>query len=263
MAKFVKQTFTGYKEVQGGYSDPECEYVIQSINEYGNDAERIEKAEKEVRSAKHQFKKEIREWIQKYNTVVDAYNSLKEYAQELEEKESLPEGMVAISEEELNGYKKAVRIVRDRAVQQIDKAKADEHGYMLLRADKRKYERNTGKAWLITKSTPYSIKIGLNEAFSMIERDLKEFYGLKELLVFGIDKYGCVRRLSVKDLLNYYERYFKNGDDTSGIGNEDVVKALEWMDKTNGVMAFEISRIAKNAATGCYEVSYWATALNN
>lgn len=262
MAKFVKQTFTGYKEVQGGYSDPECEYAIQSINEYVNDAERIEKAEKEARSAKHQLKKEKREWIEKYNTLVEAYNSLKEYAEELEAKESLPEGMMAISEEELNGYKKAVRIVRDRAVQQVDKAKADEHGYTLLRADKRKYERNKGKAWLITRSTPYSIKIGLDEAFSMIERDLKEFYGLRELLVLSAENDGCVRRLSTRDLLSYYEGYFQNNNDTSDIGNKDILKSLEWMRKTNGVIAFEISRIAKNAATGCYEVSYWATALN-
>ena len=66
---------------------------------------------------------------------------------------------------EYYGYEKAVRIVKDRAIQQVDKATADKYGYTLMRADKKRYNyEQDEKAWLITRNTPYSIKIGLEEA---------------------------------------------------------------------------------------------------
>ena len=72
---------------------------------------------------------------------------------------------VMIDIQTFHGMKKAVRIVRDRAMQQIDKAKADVHGYTLVRAVKKK------EVWSITKSTPYSIKIPFEEA-SVLKDDL-------------------------------------------------------------------------------------------
>lgn len=262
MPRFVRQTITGYKDVKGGYSDPECEYVIQSKQEYMKDVDCVQQAQREVTIAKNQLRDRDKEWEKKYRKLYTAYESWKNHAESLEEKESLPEGMVAISEEELNGYKKAVRIVRDRAKQQIDKSKADDHGYTLLRADRRYYERKMGKAWLVTKSTPYSVKIGLEEAYSMIERDLIDFYGYRGLPVLSESDYGKDQKtLSVKDLLDYYERFFVKEEDTSWIGNQEMIAAIRWMAQTNGMVGFEISRIAKNAASGCYEVSYWTTTL--
>ena len=87
---------------------------------------------------------------------------------------------VLIPIEEYNGYEKALRIVHDRALQQIEKSKADEHGYTPLRAEKRCY-KSLSYAWLITRRTPYSIKIKLEDAMTLIERDLSEHYNLKEI----------------------------------------------------------------------------------
>lgn len=258
MARFVKAGLTGYKDVQGGYSDPECEYVILSKKEYMADVHRIDQAEREATSAKNELSSSNQEWKKKYDKLYSAYESWRKHAEDLEQKESIPEGMVAISEEELNGYKKAIRIVRDRALQQVEKSKADEHGYTLLRADRRQYERKSGKAWLVTKSTPYSIKIAPKDALYMIETDLREFYSLRNLPVVSHD-FNYDKTLSVGDLLRYYDRYFNNEEDYSDIRNEEMLCALTWMAETNGTIVFEISRLARNAATGCYEVSYWAT----
>ena len=263
MPRFVKQTFTGYKDVPGGASDPELEYVIHGKSEYEELWRRIHKAEKEEYEARQKASTNSQEWKQKYDSVYEAYKSWKqraeELAEEIENQEAIPEGMVAITEQELNGYKKAVRIVRDRAKQQIDKAKADEHGYTLMRADKRQYDREAGKAWLITMSTPYSIKLSLSEASAIIERDLRDFYGLRDRPIVEEFDYGYRKVLSVSDLLEYYERFIVNGEETHRIGNMEMIRGIRWLMETKGRVAFELSRISRNIATGCYEVSYWAT----
>lgn len=259
MPRFVKQTFTGYRDVPGGASDPELEYVIHSKSEYEELWRRIYKAEREEYEARQKAAANSQEWKRKYDNLFEAYKSWKQRAEELESKETLPDGMVAITEKELNGYEKAVRIVRDRAKQQIDKAKADEHGYTLLRADKRQYDRKSGKAWLITMSTPYSIKMSLSEASAIVERDLKEFYGLRDLPVLEVTNYGHVKVLPISDVIEYYERFIVNEEETYRIGNEQMLTGIRWLKETNGRVAFELSRLARNAATGCYEVSYWAT----
>ena len=113
MARFVKQGSFGYRDVDLW----DCESVILTKQEYislSRKEEELEKAQKDLTEYKKRCVQLSRE-----------YKSLKGRLDQLEGMETLPEGMVAVSEEELNGYKKAVRIVRDRAKQQIDKAKAD------------------------------------------------------------------------------------------------------------------------------------------
>jgi hypothetical protein len=184
------------------------------------------------------------------------YKNLKGRLDQLEGMETLPEGMVAVSEEELNGYKKAVRIVRDRAKQQIDKAKADKNGYTLLRAEKRKYGRDKGSAWLITKGTPYSIKMDFAEASALIAQDLREFYGFIDIPAWDWKGRYEQEKLSIKEMLSYNDSY-KNGD-RSGMQNEKILFYLDWLDRYRWKIIFEVSRFAQNHATGCYEVSYWA-----
>ena len=42
---------------------------------------------------------------------------------------------VVVPKNEYYGLRNALRIVHDRALQQVDKSKVDEHGYRLLRCD--------------------------------------------------------------------------------------------------------------------------------
>lgn len=250
MAKFVKQGNFGYKEVQGGERSSEYENVILTRQEY-------ETTRQLLRNSR-QTELKMDEWRQKYWNLKDTFEICKKKLENLEQRETIQEGMVAIPESALNGYKKAVRIVRDRARQQVDKAKADKYGYTLLRADKRKYKASKRSAWLITRSTPYSIKMSLDEAYAMIGCDLVEYYGFRELPV--LKKNGYSSRLEERDLLDYYKRFYELKEDISRMHNEEILWALAWLNETNGKVAFEISHIAQNVATGCYEVSYWATS---
>lgn len=170
---------------------------------------------------------------------------------------------VTIPVDEYNGLQKALKIVRDRAVQQIDKAKADEHGYTLLRADYRAYSyRYEYQAWLVTRSSPYSIKMSLSEASVMLKRDLTDYYGYRELpMLESIDypERTILRRWDINDffdILTFYQQYMSN---RSNIGNAELLAKLDFLAACDCKLSFEVSKIARNYATGCYEVSYWAT----
>lgn len=165
--------------------------------------------------------------------------------------------------EEYHSYLKAVEIVRRRALQQIDKAKADEHGYTLLRADRRQYSYDSKlKAWLITMSSPYSVKLSLAQVTAMLNKDLRDFYGFCDLpLIETSDTYYADKGgkpWDVKDFLGTYH-YNRKNKDRSTIHNPEYLQKLNFLDEHDWKIAFEISKIAKNHATGCYEVSYWAT----
>ena len=243
MARFVKKGSFGYKDADLW----DCEFVILTKNEYTS----LTRSSGELETAQ----KNLNECRRQYKQLKSAYDTLKRRVEQLEGMKILPEGMVSVSEEELNGYKKAVRIVRDRAKQQIDKATADKNGYTMLRAEKRRYGRDKGSAWLMTKSTPYSIKTDFSEASAMITRDLAEFYGLVTIPKYkGI--YDQEEKLSVKEMLRLNDDY-KNGD-RSGMQNEKILYYLDWLDGYRWRIIFDIARFSQNHATGCYEVSYWA-----
>lgn len=244
MARFVKKVSFGYKDAD--FLD--CEFAILTKNEYTS----LTRSSGELETAQ----KNLNECWRQYKQLKSAYDTLKRRVEQLEGMEILPEGMVAVSEEELNGYKKAVRIVRDRAKQQIDKAKADKNGYTLLRAEKRKYGRDKGSAWLITKGTPYSIKMDFAEASALIAQDLREFYGFIDIPAWDWKGRYEQEKLSIKEMLSYNDSY-KNGD-RSGMQNEKILFYLDWLDRYRWKIIFEVSRFAQNHATGCYEVSYWA-----
>lgn len=244
MARFVKKGSFGYKDADLW----DCEFVILTKNEYTS----LTRSSGELETAQ----KNLNECRRQYQLLKNAYDNLKVRVEQMERMELLPEGMVAVPEEELNGYKKAVRIVRDRAKQQIDKAKADKNGYTLLRAEKRKYGRDKGSAWLITKGTPYSIKMDFAEASALIAQDLREFYGFIDIPAWDWKGRYEQEKLSIKEMLSYNDSY-KNGD-RSGMQNEKILFYLDWLDRYRWKIIFEVSRFAQNHATGCYEVSYWA-----
>lgn len=170
---------------------------------------------------------------------------------------------VLISINEYNGYEKALEIVRNRALQEIDRSKADEYGYKLVKAEKRRYRQGNRKvdndAWFITKSTPYSLKMSVKQARAMIERDLRDFYNLRDMPVIRRNEFGYTEKLSVRDLLDYHERFFRAKMDRSHIGNDAMLKALDWMDRLGGLVIFDLVGLTPNYAAGCYEVRYWAT----
>lgn len=179
---------------------------------------------------------------------------------------------VPVAQDDYNGLVNALRIVRDRALQQIDKSKADEHGYRLLRGDYRSYNKDKYKAWLITKSTPYSIKIPFKEAYSIMEQDLKNFYGyIGKIKVSYVPSYSTLGReetsvLSSADLIKICEEMadenYSGNQEGFYLDNSPKGHAVYDYFKENGIgqeITFEITKVSANYAQGVYEISYWST----
>ena len=49
MSEFVKKTMIGYKELDGGHSDPECTHVILPVKEYDDLLREISQAKQKAR----------------------------------------------------------------------------------------------------------------------------------------------------------------------------------------------------------------------
>ena len=178
------------------------------------------------------------------------------------DEESAEYALVPIAE--YNGLQKALRIVRERGKQQIDREKADDNGYTLIRAERRIYDYESRvKGVYITRSTPYSIKIGLGTASFLIENDLKTFYKYVELPTFERENSFNHKESSFyapKDVLKDYDDYFIRCKGTENIKNEWIIQRINFLRENNeGKIAFEIAKLSKNHAQGVYEVSYWAT----
>ena len=80
MGSFVKRTLTGYKEVSGGYSDPEAEYYIESMKEYQSDVAKLRKAEDAVSQAKRDAETRVQQ------AYASANKQLKQYQEEADQK---------------------------------------------------------------------------------------------------------------------------------------------------------------------------------
>lgn len=87
---------------------------------------------------------------------------------------------VLVPVKEFHGLKKALNIIHERAVTQIDKGTADEYGYQFLRAQRRNFNGSKEKYWHVTQRTPYSLEIEPSVALQVIESDLKIHYNYTE-----------------------------------------------------------------------------------
>ena len=164
--------------------------------------------------------------------------------------------------EKYNGLRKALRIVRDRALQQIDKQIADEHGYRLVRAARVEYSRScTIKVWKITKSTPYSIKLGIEEAAYLIKQDMVEYYKLRP---FPLKRqFNEIKSMTYEDIAYEIESYFKREiDDTDWVRYQERNKMVtNFIEQYDGLVVTEPVEYSTNIGQGVYEVTYYASKL--
>lgn len=97
-----------------------------------------------------------------------------------------PQGYEVIPTEELNGYKNLLRILNDRACQEVKKSQTDEYGYrildvwqgeeILVRRSKKCTVDVSVPVKKIKMETPYSIKMNMAEADFIIEKNLQQYY---------------------------------------------------------------------------------------
>lgn len=200
-----------------------------------------------------------------WNELIDEYNLLQGQLERLKNEDSQKEGYITIPTAEFHGLQSALRIIRDRSLQQIDKTTADKHGFSLKYADWRPYDRTypDNKAYLITKTTPYSLKIDLETVSFLVMKDLKAFYNFKDLPFFQLSPTDQAVQLSHKELLqavaekndpsHAYDWYVVNAEK----GRQ--IKAF--LDGDDRPITFEVVRVGSNHGQGVYEVTYWATGL--
>lgn len=179
------------------------------------------------------------------------------------EEEEAEYAMLVISE--YNGLQNALRIVKDRAMQQIDKSTADNNGYRLLRANVRRYSHSIkDEFWMITKATPYSTKIPLDIAHEMIMRDLREYYHYYDfhdnlnhsgLPVFNISDLTLLQKACD---LEYQDRFPESRHVQL---YRNFIDEDKYCINNRLVMSFSFNHISSNYAQGVYEITYWATEL--
>lgn len=154
--------------------------------------------------------------------------------------------LVMISKSEYNGYQNALRIIRYRALQQVDKSQTDEHGYRLLRADQDNYRGMSIKIWRIVKTTPYSSKIALENVKSMVVEDINKYY------------HGILNQNLDTESMLWDVQLF---NDKKTVIRPELEKRYEIFKAYNGTFVFDIVRYSINYATGVYEITYLASDL--
>lgn len=166
---------------------------------------------------------------------------------------------------EFYGGQNAIRIVRNRALQQVDKERADNHGYTLKFCERKRVEKGCDEtAFFITKETPYSLKISLEDATALIQRDLQEFY---HYVVFPEFEYAennnAKRKLTKKEIIQATEqmKYEEYSDLIYLLENSIWGRNVRKFYEKTGIKKciFDIEKFGLNYGIGRYQVSYWAT----
>lgn len=178
MSEFVKKTMMGYREVQGGHSDPECTHVILTEKEYSKLLRKISDAEQEVRITKDNAGKEIR------RAQGEAQRSIEAAEHEAAQKVAALEKKLAAEKKE-SEYQRGLnenllRISRERANADRNLPKKKEHsGYVVTYSAEKEYRykidrRSWGRVmlWETVLQSPYSADFTEQQARTQIWEDL-------------------------------------------------------------------------------------------
>lgn len=179
MSKYVKETILGtYKEVPGGYSDPDCTHVILTLKEYNKILGEKDEAVRGKADAIDQANRQIR------NTQNNADYQIKQAKQEIKQQlESLEEELAkerssAEFQRDLNAN--LLRISRERANAERKLRPKKEHtGYVVVSSTEKEYrykitrkEFETVTLWETVIQSPYTVDFTEDEAKKLIAEDL-------------------------------------------------------------------------------------------
>lgn len=170
MSEFVKKTIMGYKEVPGGHSDPECEYVILTKREYDQLLRAIREAEQAtgiaVSDAKMKEKRLLNDMERKIrNTEHNAQKEIAAIMQELDEERKKSDYHRGLNENLL-------RIAKERANADRNLRPKKEHtGYVVVSSTEKdwRYRDNrnkweTTRLWETVLQSPYSLDFNEQQA---------------------------------------------------------------------------------------------------
>ncbi len=187
---------------------------------------------------------------------IDTWNNLKSKYMALKNRLKIIKENHIVTKEEYHGYQNALRIINDRSIQQIDREKADAHGYTLRYADQRVLDRSCPdqKAFVISKITPISLHVDLETAFFLIKQDLKKYYHFADIKQTRIRPVDILKAIPQRDDPSWNEEFYV---DNSEYGRQIYM----FLDDVPQCFIFDIFNIRSNIGQGVYEVSYWATGI--
>ena len=114
MGFFAKKTFTGYREVPGGYSDPEAEYYIESKAEYDSNIKKIRNAENAVACAERDAREEKKRVIDNANAQLYKYR--KSADEEAERKVRAAQQIVEEKDNEIEKLKRQLEAAKQQRI---------------------------------------------------------------------------------------------------------------------------------------------------
>ena len=174
MSEFVKKTMIGYKELDGGHSDPECTHVILPVKEYDDLLKEISRAKQETREekskaadAQKESEQERQAVIQQYEEVIEKWRAaLNKVQTDLASQKGLNENLLRIARERANADRKL-------------KPKKEHSGYVVVVSSEKIYRYKNGRyldsviLWETVIQSPYSIEFPAKQAKEQI---LQEFF---------------------------------------------------------------------------------------
>ena len=178
MSSFVKKTLVGYKNLQGGHSDPECTHVILEIKEYDDLLHEIESVKQETLNTKYAANKKIQEECD-----AAAYR-VQQAEKSAQERLQLMQGLLNDEEQETAHQRglnaNLLRIAKERAnADRKLKPKKRHTGYMVVSSSEKEHRYQTGNRkwhrvmlWETVLQSPYSIDFTEEQARMQIYEDL-------------------------------------------------------------------------------------------
>ena len=114
MSEFVKKTMIGYKELDGGHSDPECTHVILPVKEYDDLLREISQAKQKAREErskadddKKEHERKLRQLAQEHEQTIEKWRAALEAEQaESAHQKGLNENLLRIARERANADRK-------------------------------------------------------------------------------------------------------------------------------------------------------------
>lgn len=198
ISKFVKvTTLGGYKEVQGGYSDPACTHVILTKQEYDKILQEKQRAEMDAGIAKSNADKAVTE------AEKNAANTVQQARQEAKKEVAAIQGQLEQERAE-SAHQRALnanllRIAKERAnADRKLKPKKEHTGYVVVASGEKEYRYKDGYRklqnvllWEAVIQSPYTIDMPEAIVRKQITRDLLRKNEAGETLIgrLGINGY--------------------------------------------------------------------------
>jgi len=241
MSEFVKKAVMGYKEVPGGYPDPECTHVIMEKKEYDQQLREVSAAKQEAWDAKYKADREIQQERREAKEKVDAVESAAAARVAELEKALAEEQKESALQRRLNAN--LLRIAKERAnADRKLKPKKEHTGYAVVSSMEKEHRYRDGDMrwrmvmlWETVLETPYTVDYEVDEVRRLTQ----------ELFQEGEDGTWLIQRIGING--NYPNGYAK------------MIEDKDWRQDHQQYNVMLEQRLKANYRTGYWEITFQHT----